>query len=401
MSDITAGLPGPSAATSNETVAPTTSSDPVSVGAGETVSFDQLDAVQQNNTNVPNVNADKADKADKAAKVAKPVNKVEKKAEKKEEVEEPEEIKRESSSEVVEKPKKDVKLYKVKIGDKDLDLASTGNIEIEKDGKTVPVTVQDLVNSYHGTSEIHKRLTDLDVKSKRLDSDRGTVDSFVDKIAEFYKADKPLELVDFLVNTAGLDPAIYRMKLMESMAPELEQFSLMLPEEKKAYQLGLENDYLRKQQEAAIAERQKSQTMGELESKVKTIQQSHGLDDKQFYSLYRELVDEGGYDENDITPQDIAEYADYRAISNHISDQINSINPSYGDVAELTSQLVEEMMDNKALSLEDLKEIIREIVVDTSEEDLKEKLSETPKKVKQTQPKNPMSEPLTFDDLAF
>jgi hypothetical protein len=395
MSDITSGLPATGAAAPNETV--TTASEPIEVNSGEAVSFDQLDAVQENRANIPN--------EEKTAAKEKPAAKEKKSADKKEKSgeEEAEDDAKPAakSADAVEKAEKAAKLYKVKIGEKNLDIAANGSLEIEKDGKTIPVTVQDLVNSYHGTSEIHRRLTELDVKSKRYDTDRKTVDTFVDQIASLYKADKPMALVDFLINTAGLDPATYKMKLLESMTPEVEQLSSMLPEEKKAYQLELENQYLRKQQQAQVQEKAKASELNGLETEVKKIQQAHGLDDKQFYGLYRELIDEGGFNENELTPASIAEYADYKAISSHVSAEIKAANPDYEGVEALTSELVEEMMGNSAISLEDLTDIIKSIVIDTSEEDLKEKLSESPRRAKNTQPKNPGNEPLTFDDLNF
>jgi len=388
MSDITAGLPVQSTTAPNETVTP--ANEPVNVTAGESVSFDQLDAIQENKNNNPNIPSDKTEPKEK---------KEVKKAKKETEETDEEETVSTKTTEAVEKQEKPVKLYKVRVGDKAVDVSANGSFEIEKDGKTIPVTVQDLVNSFHGTSEIHRRLTDLDVKSKKYDTDRKTVDTFVDKIAEYYKADKPLELVDFLVNTAGLDPAIYKMKLLESLTPEVEQLSSMSPEDKKAYQLELENQYLRRQQQATEKEKATSQEMNQLESHVKKVQASRGLDDKQFYSLYRELVDEGGFDENEITPESIADYADYKTVSDFISSEISKANDKYEGAETLVPELVEEMMSNSAISMEDMQDIIKEIVNDAGEAELSEKLSQS--KPKPSVPKNPMSEPLTFDDLNF
>ena len=56
----------------NSEVTQETSSEPISVSAGEAVSFDDIDAVQSNNTNVPNDNRkEMSDKSDKPKKETK------------------------------------------------------------------------------------------------------------------------------------------------------------------------------------------------------------------------------------------------------------------------------------------------------------------------------------------
>lgn len=384
--NVVSGLPAAQGG-SNETV--TAANEPITLSAGEAVSFDQLDAVQSNTANLPK----EPEKANK--KAAKETKSAEKKEEEDDSSDEKPE-KKADAKQAVEKDKKPAKIYKVKLGEKLVDVSADGSIEIEKDGKAIPVTVQDLVNDFHGKSEISRRLTEIDLNKKRNEADRKTIDSFVDKMSQFYRDDKPLEAVDFILSTAGLDPAIYRMKLLEQLAPEVEAMSTKTPEEKKAYHLELENQYLKRQQQNRDAELAKSKELSAIEQQVAKVRQSRNLDEKQFYQLYRELVDLHGKNENELTPEDVAEYADRKMIEGHITEQIKATNPEYEEIEALTAALADEMLSNSSLTIEDLGEIIKSIASDSSEEQVKEKLKETKKA---TQPKNPQSEPVTFDDL--
>lgn len=381
MSDVTSGLPAAGGG-ANETVTPV--SEPISVGAGDAVSFDQLDSMQENTSGDK-----KPAKEPKESKEKKPDTEAEEKPAKS--------ASKQEKKEEVESAKKAAKMFKVKRGEDLIDLAADGSLEIEKDGKTIPVTVQELVNSFHGKSEISRRLTEIDIAKKKNESDKKTIDTFVDRISEFYRADKPLELIDFLVSTAGLDPAMYRMKLLDTLAPEVEAMNSKTAEEKKAYHLELENQYLKKQQQQKEQEGRKTEELRRVESEVTKIRQSRNLDEKQFYALYRELVDVHGRDESSLTPQDVAEYADRKSLEGGIKSQIEAVNSEYAEAEVLAKELADEMLANSALTAEDLEEIIKSIVTDTSEDDLKEKLKETPKK--ERAPKNPQSDPVSFDEL--
>lgn len=381
MSDLSSGLPE-NGGTSNETV--TQSNEPIEINAGEALNFDQLDSVQENKANLPA-------EEEKAAK----------KAEKKEEKaakEESDEDDSKAKKQAIEKPKKNAKIYNVKVGGNDVSIAADGSLEIEKDGKTVPVTVQDLINSYHGTSEISRRFSEIDRAKKQIEADNATVNAFVDKLASFYSEDKLLDAVDFLLSTAGKDPALARMRLYEQLAPEVEQFSLKTPEEKKAYQLELENEWLKRQQLERQRQEASQKELSSVETQVKQIQESHSLDDKQFYQLYRELVDEVGMDESRLTPKDVAEYADFKTVTGYIQAKIEEANPEYADVESLTEQLVDVMMNNSDVDLDDVEELISELVNESKEE---EEVAKRVSSSKRSNPKNPLSEPVTFDDLAW
>lgn len=384
MSDVTSGLPEIGSST-NETV--TQANEPLEVNAGEALNFDQLDSVQENKANLPN----EEEKAEK---------KTEKKAKEEEKSEEESVDKsKKAKTENIEKPKKNAKIYNVKVGGNDVSIAADGSLEIEKDGKTIPVTVQDLINSYHGTSEISRRFSEIDRTKKQIEADNAAVNAFVDKLASFYNEDKLLDAIDFLINTSGKDPALARMRLYEQLAPEVEQFSLKTPEEKKAYQLELENEWLKRQQLDRQRQEQSQKELSSVESQVKQIQESHSLDDKQFYQLYRELVDEVGMDEARLTPKDVADYADFKTVTGYIQSKIEAANPEYTDVDSLTEELVDLMMNNSSVELDDVEELITELVNESSEEEEVAKKVTSSKRTKE--PKNPLSEPVTFDDLSW
>ena len=366
--------------TTNE--ATNTVSEPIEISGGDNaVSFDDLEAVKA----LP-----------EEGKQEKVSEKPAKESKDKEEKEDQKKETKESVKEKIAKEKSNAKLYKVKIGDKDVEVGADGKLSINVGGKDQEVTVQDLINSYHGSQEIHRRMTKIDLDRKSFESERKSFETVLSKINDLYRQDKPTDLLNFLVQEAGLDPDMYKLNLYEKLAPEIEEWNALTPEEKQYRKLQLENQALKRQQETVSKKQDSEKSYREIESKVQKIQNDYGLSNEAFFGLYQELVQKG-VNENSITPEMVANYADHKTLTEFLGKKVQELAPKYEGSEELVSALMDELSTNNALDIDDIDDLIKSITQEEVDEQIEEKLKSTKKR--SAPPSNPSSDPISWDDL--
>lgn len=355
----------------------------VEVSGGD--SFVSFDALEQAGTLTKSKHADKKEQQPTVTKEASKEEKTDKSV---------------KSEEKVAQKTSNAKLYKVKAGDKEVSLASDGVLDIPtKNGETRSVTVQDLINDFHGTSEIHRRLTALDQEKKSYLSEKATVDKFIDQVAKLSKLDDPTDLIGFLVNAAGGDPDRYSDFLLEKLQPKFEEFSQLTPEERKFRSIEKENAALKRRQADQSVKEKDAAILSDIQKKVNHVKQTHNLDDQKFYEIYQELK-EAGVPEGDIAPETIANYADEKRLFDHVSQEIASINKEFDGADDLAFEITEQLILG-TLDIEDIKDVIRDLAAPTVDANIEDKIKSTQSGTIKSQraPKNAGSDPINFDDL--
>lgn len=249
-------------------------------------------------------------------------------------------------------------------------------IPVNWNGETIDVPLQELMNNYSGNKEIQRRFTELDRDRKALQSEKESVDKFLVGLYENLNADNPKDLVNYLVTAAGGSPELYLTKLLDKMAPEVQEW-LDMPElerEKRLFDLQKQDHEAR---QVRWEEQQKAdKSAQEVAEQKKTLLQEHELSDEDYSALEREIQDQG-HDLSELNPEDIVRYSNNKKIFEEIMSEIDEIDPDAEGKEELAIKLLYDLHENALMEMDDVIEVLqselgradREI-----EEELEEKL---------------------------
>jgi hypothetical protein len=151
------------------------------------------------------------------------------------------------------------KQLKFKVGDKEVDLDETAQVEWKVDGKPTPIAIKDLLQNYSGKVAWEKRLNDVALERKTLRGEKETFSGERDRhrslITDLHKKvgeGKMLEAVSSLVQMTGLkvDPREYVTQLRGKLIEQAQQLAAMSEEDRTRHELNEEREYLRAQQQS-------------------------------------------------------------------------------------------------------------------------------------------------------
>jgi hypothetical protein len=190
----------------------------VTVGSGETATFDSIDAAM--NQTAPKAERAKPEPKAKAEKA--PAKETDKpKAKAKEEAEDDgEEAEAEetddSEGEEAAKPAQGAakaKIYKVKSGDKDVEISSDTAFKVPVDGKKEDVPLQELIDNYSGKVNYDRKFSELDRDKKTFQTEKQGLHEFANKLVA-KAGENPERAFDFAAHMAGKDPVEFKTAIL-------------------------------------------------------------------------------------------------------------------------------------------------------------------------------------------
>lgn len=396
----------------NETTANVTEPLEVTGGSGA-VSFDELEQVQNmkvrqaqvkskeekqlNATTLKNAD-EKPEKKEKSEEKPEKKEKVEAKADKKEE---------KASTEAKEQAKVEAaakRAWKIKYGDKDVELFEDMKIPVKVDGQEVETTFSDLLNGYSGQTAISKRFQQFNEEKqkyvsekKKFDEDKTTTDQFIKSIFEATKGN-PIQGLALAAEYSGLDPVEYQMSLAESLAGFASKWSNMTDLEKQHYRLSLENERYKAQLNKEKTKTQSYEGLKQIDEKVNRIQEEFGVTRQQFAEAYYELeqLKESGKLKEDITPEMVRESLKSKAMEKDAYALVVEAVPQLADNKEAVKIVSEIMSEYQNLTKDDVKDILKDYYQKNMAGKVREKAS--PKQNTKA-PANPMKDVWSFDQL--
>jgi len=120
------------------------------------------------------------------------------------------------------KPKPGFKNHKVRVGDKEMDLAGDATFTIPVNGEKVEVPLQDLVNDYNGKTEWRKRIADVGQKEKSFGEEKSRLNSLIKNVHDQALTD-PDAAFDFLAEMTKKDPVELKHSMLKA------QYDALLP----------------------------------------------------------------------------------------------------------------------------------------------------------------------------
>lgn len=299
------------------------------------------------------------------------------------------------------------KLVKVKQGDKELELATDAEVPVKINGKTEMVKLADLQSNYSGKVVYDKKFKELDTDRKAFEKEVAPVKSFVEGVFERVTAKKdPVETINFILDKLKIDGSEFWHKTTETVATRLQKLSEMTDEERKAYVLEEENATLKQKESVREKTDREKQAYTALEAQVKTLQETHGVDDKALVDLYDEIltsdiVKSGRLKAESVTPEMVFEYhqeKQARAAIGSILDEAAGDDMS-GDARDAAIEKLRDAMLRNDLSFEELQEIAVEVYGNKSAKTLAKKLKKSQPTNTSQPAKERRSDPVSFDDL--
>ena len=273
------------------------------------------------------------------------------------------EIKENKPSEVKEPT---TKKYTFKKGDQTFELDEDAELEMTADKKSVRMSLRELKDRAAGDIAVKNRMHSLAEEKKKVQS---TLKGFTDLASK-----DPLAALEYISNKATeADSEFEYKKYLNSLAVQAEKLGKMDEKDLKTYELEkkltkVELDLSLKEREAAVVLR-----------KQELLSEFPEIGDQQFGEMVETILDspelsEGINDENDlmnVVDSLIRETLTQRDIITVISE----IDPAYAGDNDLIFSISDQIKKNPELEEDDIREIIKEILMPMEKEKASQVLS--------------------------
>lgn len=414
-----------SSAPNSVTTSPT---EPIEIGPGENFSsFDELEAAHSRSTRAHQMDRVSGQKKSEPQPKAKsPVDdepehisdEAKEKAEKKAEREDAKQAKAKDAKET-DKPdakaqEKDrtapgksqaAKAIKVKNGEEETELPLSAKVSVRVNDQDTEVTLEELRNEYSGKQAWQKKFGELGTEKAKFEREKNIVTSKLGEMFSLSQKD-PIAGLMKMAELAGLDPIKYRQDFITALEPALVKRLEMSDDQRRAEDAEAELAYHRNQTQARTDKERDDAAYKAFESEVHSKVQKAGLTNDDFQSTFQtleQMVKSGEYKtkSGEITPDDVIE----AALSYRSFEAAESEMTSLGDLPQDQKQKFLAEFIPMAVAQRLTQAEVRAVVSDTFR-DLK--ASNLSRKVRKSQadagktssaPRNPASEPITFEDL--
>lgn len=369
---------------------PSTSAEPIVLGGGESpASWDELESV----TRRPKAEPQKEPKAEPKESAKKP----------KEEKEETKEAEPSKGKEAkgVEKPDSPAKLYKLKSGETEFDVAADALVPVKIDGKVVEVPLQEAINRYSQQSHLDKIYKTFKTEKEGFEKERKGISEALNKSYDYLVNQKDLRgFLDYLGEAMGVDSNALYQDAVGNIRQQVEEYQTMSPEERKFREVEAENAYYRKRMDAQKQTQEAAKSRAALESKVQSVMESHGMDQPALVKAWDDLV-KMGHSAEEITPEFLGTYYSNTKKIDLIESKLSELSPELASDAKTVEQLATYAIQTEASEAE-IAEVIAQLYGETPERKLSKKIEKNMKSNRQggsKAVKNAGSDPLFFDDI--
>lgn len=312
------------------------------------------------------------------------------------------------------------KAFKGKFGDQDLDLDEDTEFTVKIDGQDVKIKAKDLFDNYSGKVAWDKRFNDLNIQRRTFMGEQHKFDGLKNQIKTMFQEQDPNIRLFKMAQLAGVSPIEFRRNFYDQTIQDIEKYSVLSDDERKARDLEFENHYLKFQADAAQKSLADQQALTDLETKVKTLTRKSGISEKQFHSALEQIVSstadprqkamferEGKFAHGYPTPEFVVEVVQKEALWESASSALDGVKLDWSpqERGERLMSLVEDAFKN-GISPADLPDVVSEIwgkarskrVVERVEREREEHFEGT-KPSGQSSFRHSAHEPVFFDDL--
>lgn len=383
----------------------TSVTEPIKVEAGSSsIGFDEMEQIQKLGNREESKGKEQSNGKEKSSEEKNSKEEVKTKESKAESKEGTEESKGKASQDTKGEPKDEapVKTFKIKNGEHEVELRSDAPFEVKIDGKIEKVKLQDLLTGYSGQASLQRKFQEYKTQKDTFEKERGEIDYAINHITTLIGEGKTKNAIQYLAEAIGADPLETWKSLNQNFKGEFEKFQNLSPEELKSRELQDELDFYKERQELARTKETQEKTLREVESWIKRVQQTNGIDDQTFAKLHDELEKTGSFTADQITPDLVAQYHQALTLDARANSLLESVKASPETRAQDVQNLKDILADpkNKDLSEEDIKLIVEEAYGDKTLKRLSKKINKLEQKHSERKThRNPSSDPISFEQI--
>ncbi len=316
--------------------------------------------------------------------------------------------KTQKASEVIPKEKeaeaaaKNVKAFKIKNGDADLDLRSDAKLVVKVDGKDEQVTVQDLMNNYSGKTDWTKKYTQLDTERKSFQAERQELQSGIDQLFDVcVKQSKPLDAIQMLTEMLGGDGVKQVVELRKQMLAQFEEYAKLSPEQREIREAKERADLLESKMKRREATDARKSEEAKLAQKIADVKTKHKMDDARYDEIRETLKKSGNIPEAELTPEIIGAVSDRWHQMDDVEDITTELKLEGDALTNAKNALLAEWGKDKSLTKAQVRAIAQQVFGGKkSKSPMQRKLEKSGTANTDTSTsKRRLDEPTFFDDL--
>lgn len=297
------------------------------------------------------------------------------------------------------------RLTKIKAADgKEVEVDLTSNIQVTVDGKPVEVSLEELRNNYSGKVAWSERFSKFENEKKSFTQEKTHFQSRISEVAEAARTDGMSAMMK-MAEMSGQDPLVWREQFLDNVLPTLANYLEMTDDERRVAELEHQNKYLKTREESQRTKTQEEHEFHSFQTKVETLQQTHQIDPETFKSTYFDLekLQKLGQLKGEITPEMVTEVVKTERLYDQVTQTLSEMKiTDESEVDRAFKHMNDVAKAHPDLSADDLKEICIEVFGKRKAQVLSRKVqgsSSGSQPRRNAGPKNPGSEPVSFDDL--
>lgn len=192
----------------------------------------------------------------------------------------------------------EVKAFKAKLGDAEIDIPEEAIILTSVNGKDVPVKVADAVKAFAQQETFNrqmvKRTNDVVAKERKIDNQYQEIRTRAAKISNMAAQGEWLPVIKTLAKMAagnsGIDPVTYEKQCLDSLHEIHDVYTKMSPEQRDVYFAKRSAEAAKEEANAYRTKAEQAAAIDEVEREVAQVQQQHGIPKDVFWGRWNALA---------------------------------------------------------------------------------------------------------------
>lgn len=297
------------------------------------------------------------------------------------------------------------KAYRIKQGESEFDLFADTPISVKVAGKDEQVPFQELLNQYSGKVDYNRKYSELDRERKTFHTERQGLVEGINRIHKIAVDEgNPRLAIESIAEVLGADPDKIWTDMLKQVESQVDEFSRLSPEERKARKAETELDYYKNKERIQGQFKAREAELKQVDSVVNAIQETHKISRDEFFNAYKDLeaAHKQGTLKSELNPELVRDYI--LELRNH--DKVNETIKDIGEVPNAQfyqRELLRLARENPEFTASDLREIIDQVLPKKSSasknKTLGDRATERQREGKDPGALRPLNEPMFFDSL--
>ena len=252
--------------------------------------------------------------------------------------------------------------------------AVSETFEIQVDGKTEKVTLQELKNEYSGKKYAAREISKIDVERKGLETQLKGIQDYMNELGNTMKNKSVLDGVYKLGEMQNIAPHLIKEALIRELVPEIDRIQGLSEEEIDFEKQKSQFNYDKQRQESDLANLKKEQASNDLRTKIDSIREAQNIDAPEWDDAVTYLDTHLPQAEN-ITPKRVEDYVLYNRAKVKTETSLKSFEDGkYLNDETIVKDLHKVIVDNPDLDSADIQHVLNTAFGNATKTQVEDKL---------------------------